>query len=110
MMIENVSQRLARANQEKMRLKRLYYIISCSSHNPVANAAYKSLNMEEEHSDIQLEITPWEESLPDWAMTTLVNLEEVDQSVLLVSLTLTSGEQERLTTEAAKDPFNHLRL
>jgi hypothetical protein len=43
-------------------------------------------------------------------MTTLVNLEEVDQGVLPVSFTIPSGEQEELTTEAAKDPFSHLRL
>lgn len=38
-------------------------------------------------------------------MTTLVQLEKVDQGVLYISLI----SSDQLTTEAAKDPFNHRR-
>lgn len=45
-----------------------------------------------------------EEEHPDDTMTGLVESEEVDESVL----PLAQNEGGR-TTEAAKDPFNHLR-
>jgi hypothetical protein len=46
-------------------------------------------------------------------MTTLVNLEKVDQSILLISVrsfTPMDPWIEEHTTDAAKDPFSHLLL
>lgn len=65
--------------------------------------------MEEEHPECLAGSRSGAKSLPNRSMTTLVNLEKVDQGVLPVNIMVRLGEEE-LTTEAAKDPFSHLRL
>jgi hypothetical protein len=85
MMMLNVNHRLARANQEKTRVKRLYCETFSTEAPKLCEVTYNGLDMEEEHSDR--------------VVTRFVQLEEVYKRVL------TRGVRDR--TEIQNQPTYH---